>query len=432
MPIDAANLMQQIYDYFNNLYTASSPKAFLIFQKLGLPVNPADVPSPADALEYTSTMASYPLVIEQNYVTQDGTRHVYNDMASLLESSMPIDDTSSVPLGAAKQQGATEMGITLGSMTGIPDYQIYPVLATPGDWYDMSQASNWCSYSVGQPPPKPQVPVAKTPPPPVSTAPPSRIPIHPIMWRVATPQLHREFTVVRTGPTLALAGSDMKPAPVRPVRPAAPMRVAVATHSPAANLAPARATASATAVLEHPGNVKTVPGLVADRQLSFNLIQRSLASSRLQTALQNVAVVHANSNNQNVTTSDLDVSFEFCIVGLGWPWLPNGFLMQRNWYLQGYARGEYSNGTGGADPGLLPVLPTGFVAIRNLSITAKWNQQDVSAIQTTVGLSAFSLVGSSFSSQTGVLTCPGIQIVGWFCSALPVLPPIADPHLADN
>jgi hypothetical protein len=96
----------------------------------------------------------------------------------------------------------------------------------------------------------------------------------------------------------------------------------------------------------------------------------------------------------------------------------------------GYARGDISNGTGAHDPGVLPVLTTGFVAIRNLKIASAWSQQDLAVVQGSASLGPFSLIGRSYDAASGTLTCPGIQIIGWFCSALPVLPPASDPGLA--
>jgi hypothetical protein len=126
----------------------------------------------------------------------------------------------------------------------------------------------------------------------------------------------------------------------------------------------------------------------------------------------------------------MDMSFEHCVVTLNRPWWPEVFLMIRGWFVPGYASAEFSNGKGNGDPGLLPVLASGFVAIRNLKISTKWSDDDLVAMQKSASFGRFSLVGRTYDSQTGTLSCPGIQIIGWFCEALPILPPASDPAIA--
>jgi hypothetical protein len=142
------------------------------------------------------------------------------------------------------------------------------------------------------------------------------------------------------------------------------------------------------------------------------------------------AQLNATTTAQPVSANSLDMCFEHCIVTLNRPWWPEVFLMMRDWFVPGYARAEFSNGTGNGDPGLLSVLASGFVAIRNLKISTKWSNDDLVAMQGSASFGPFSLVGRTYNAETGTLTCPGIQIIGWFCEALPVLPPNSDPAIA--
>jgi hypothetical protein len=143
-----------------------------------------------------------------------------------------------------------------------------------------------------------------------------------------------------------------------------------------------------------------------------------------------VAAVGASATPQPVAANSIDVSFEHCVVMLQRSWFPDTLLMLRNWYLPDYPQGGISNGTGVQDPGPMPVIATGFVAVRNLKITSNWSAQDLPAAQASASFGPFSLVGRSFDAGSGTLACPGIQIIGWFCSPLPVLPPASDPALA--
>jgi hypothetical protein len=143
------------------------------------------------------------------------------------------------------------------------------------------------------------------------------------------------------------------------------------------------------------------------------------------------AQLHATTTAQPVATNSMDISFEHCIVTLTRPWWPEVFLMVRNWFVPGYPRAAFSNAKGDGDLGLLPVLASGFVAIRNLKISTQWSDDDLAAMQKSASFGPFSLVGREFNAGTGTLSCPGIQIVGWFCEALPILPPASDPTMAE-
>jgi hypothetical protein len=137
--------------------------------------------------------------------------------------------------------------------------------------------------------------------------------------------------------------------------------------------------------------------------------------------------LQAATTAQPVASNSVEVTFDHCVVTLTRPWYPDTLLLNRSWYVPGYDKGELSNGTGAKDPGILPLIPTAFVAIRKLTITANWSQQDLTAIQNSAALGPFSLIGRSFNSATGTLTCPGTQVIGWFCSAVPQMPPLPDP-----
>jgi hypothetical protein len=140
--------------------------------------------------------------------------------------------------------------------------------------------------------------------------------------------------------------------------------------------------------------------------------------------------LEATTTAQPVSTNTIDMSFEHCVITLNRPWWPEVFLMLKNWFVPGYACAEFSDGFGSEDSGLLPVLASGFVAIRNLKISTKWSNDDVAAMQGAASFGPFSLVGRTYDAGTGTLTCPGIQIIGWFCEALPILPPNSDPAIA--
>ena len=383
MPSDPANLMEQIYDLLSSLYpNTAGTGAFLAFEKLGMPVSPdmfrlqpGDATmSPALAIERLSQIANAALVVNGDSV-QHTDRTVDAQLQLLVQQSMASTPDTMASLGAAKgPAGQAFDGMALGSLEG--PFTYHPTYATPADWYDPATAANWTAHTIGQA----SAPQAGTPPPPRPIA------VSPPVWRVVPPA---------TAPALAHPVSPVRPvvAAAPPPRPVAAVPVAhpPAMHPPAA---PPPVHPAPPAPPPHP-----------------------------YAAIMQTATV------QPMTATSVAITFEHCIVTLTRPWFPQGFLLLRDWYLPGYSKGDFSHGTGPADTGLLPLVPTGFVAIRNLSIRANWSDQDRAAAQQSASFGPFSLVGRNFDANSGTLSCPGIQIIGWFLAPLPVLPPTTDPAL---
>ncbi len=426
MPIDPANLMGEVYSLFASIYTSkATDQAFLSFEALGIPVsdgmfklNPSDTAfSPPLAVERLSDIANKAVMVLGGSITR-GMATVDGTVSLFLEASMPVNASAMDSLGAAKQNANANFDVTLGSMDGVPNHRFHPVYASPVDWYDPTASANWTSHQVGEQ----QTPAQAPPPPPA--------PIHPPVWRVLPlnmrPALSQEVTLVH--PFFALAERepalrvDAEPVQAVPVNrkvmlqrsvemTALPLRSVTAIPAAGARFSVAGAAAAAA---PQPSPAPTV---------EVQMIRPLL----LATA---VAAVGASTTPQPVAANSIDISFDHCVVMLQRSWFPDTLLMLRNWYLPDYPQGGISNGTGVQDPGPMPVMATGFVAVRNLKITSNWSDQDLPAAQASASFGPFSLVGRSFDAGSGTLACPGIQIIGWFCSALPVLPPASDPTLA--
>ncbi len=433
MPTDTTDLMGKIYDFFSSIYAASSTdKAFLAFEPLGIPITDAmfkmdqsDTTLSAPlAVERLSEIANRVLIVQNNQIshamnTVDGT---VNLMAT---ASSPATAEDMASLGAAKTEARTKYGIEIGSMSGIPDDSFHPVMASPVDWYVSTATADWTAHTEGQ-----QQAQGTPPPPP---PPPRRIPIDPPVWRVLPERL--QPIVLEPAPKVhpilnaALLNQLEAPPVVSPI--AAPIGIAptpIPKH--VVNLGAAR---SAMSLMSSASAEAAGPAVAAEAshvQLSSTVEAAPAPTFVRQLQLtQVVAALNTNATPQPVATENVTVSFEHCIVGLSRPWLSDTLFMLRNWFIPGYARGEISKGTGPGDSGLMPILTTGFVAVRNLNISAQWSAQDIDAIQRSASFGPFSLVGRTFDTATGTLACKGIQIIGWFCATLPVLPPVADPAL---
>lgn len=410
MPTDFGNLMDQVYDLLTQSYAASrTDQSFLAFEPLGRPItdgtfkfSPTDNgPSDAVAVERVSEWANKLPTFQNGFVnwglgTVDGTIEI------LLDASMPLSPSSMAGLGAAKQAAHGKFDATLGSMTGVPGDRFHPIYATPGDWYVSSTAANWTSHQIGQD--------AGTPPPP-----PRGIKFEPPVWRVlplqARPALQQAATA--SHPFLALA-SSLQTASM-------PVKAVGAVHFDA----PVSRNISAF-------SVRTSPVLstsaVLSRRAAAPVATAGPATARLS-FVEASQVVLAATTAQPVTSNNLEISFDHCIVTCERHWWPDEMFTLPNWYLPGLPSGHYSHCTGIEDAGTMPAVATGFVVIRNLKIHGQWTAADRGNIEGSVSVGPFSLTGSGYDSGSETLSCPGMQIVGWFFTAVPMLPPASDPAM---
>jgi hypothetical protein len=140
-------------------------------------------------------------------------------------------------------------------------------------------------------------------------------------------------------------------------------------------------------------------------------------------------------------TNSLKVSFKFARVDITRPWLNFLLFSMNGWNLgDAYPPSGLSNGT--KNQGLnmpFPLLPTSFIAVRDLKITANWATEDSSLVQSKLdtkasfGWGPFAVSGSysqgstdkkfdsSFDGRT--ISNDGLQIIGWVNTVVPICPP---------
>jgi hypothetical protein len=395
MPIDTSNLMGEIYDTFSKAYAkAKNDQAVMAFEVLGIPMtdgmfrlNATDTAyCPPLAIEHVSDLANMIPHVTDTTVTR-GLGTVPGTFELLLDAAMPSGADAMAAVGAAKTSAKSSFDITPHYMDDIPGHVFHPVYSTPPDWY-VPTSGGWVTHTSGTAPQGTQGP---TPPPKV---------IAPPVWRVLPIALRPSISqpITAAHPLLTLTAAA-------PAAAAAPHPVAMAA-------APMALKTSMSVTAASPALAKVQPAVTLTRAP-----QLMLAVNQLQ----------AVTTPQPVASNSLEVTFDHCVVTLTRPWYPDTLMLLRSWYVPDYGKGEISNGSGAHDPGILPLIPTAFVAIRNLKITANWSQQDLTAIQNSAAMGPFSLIGRNFNSVTGTLTCPGMQVIGWFCAAVPQIPPLDDP-----
>jgi hypothetical protein len=136
---------------------------------------------------------------------------------------------------------------------------------------------------------------------------------------------------------------------------------------------------------------------------------------------------------QPVSTSQVGLSFKYVRVSIRRTWLDPMLLRLLGWSVDGLAAGSISNGKADVNPGLMPIIPIGFFAIKDVVINGQWSQSDRQSIQSAMtggsmaSLGPFALAagGPALGGFDGSsLTLPGVSIIAWTCSLVPLAPPL--------
>lgn len=433
MPTNTGDLMEKVYDLFSGIYAATAGDgAFLAFEKLGVPITPGMFKlqptdttfSSALAVERLSEIGNAVLEIEGDAVRRSN-RTVPAITELMLTQSMPSssDANAMASLGKAKTTASQAFDVTLGSMDGM--FRFHPIYASPVNWYDPTVSDNWTAHTMGK---------QEGPPPTVAPPPPQRrIRLDRPTWRVVPKDIQPDLSQPnsRTNPIYAALATSEQGAPVRnstaDAAQSSVRRQMFTVGRPAPTIAPQQRKSFPSGFL---GKLAMAAGSAIASQPDSTSAASILKNAGIKMIAEATTHVDANTTSRPVSTENIDMSFEHCVVTLHRPWWPEVFLMLKHWFVPGYECAEFSDGSGSEDSGLLPVLTSGFVAIRNLRISSKWSSDDLQAVQGSASFGPFSLVGRTYDAGTGTLTAPGIQIIGWFCEALPILPPDSDPAMA--
>ncbi len=137
---------------------------------------------------------------------------------------------------------------------------------------------------------------------------------------------------------------------------------------------------------------------------------------------------------------------ELIFVQIKRPWLNPLLFEMRDWFMSGVAAHGVSNGASEDLRGLMPLLPTGFVVARNVTIQANFGSEDMkfhseqTQTQASGGWGPFSVSGSYSHSSSdrkftsslsgGKLSFEGLQVIAWISSIIPASPPLAPPAAA--
>lgn len=147
------------------------------------------------------------------------------------------------------------------------------------------------------------------------------------------------------------------------------------------------------------------------------------------------------SQHASSETNNLRISFKYSLVTIRRPWMTFNLFATKSWSEGNlFGKGAISSGTKSEqNTAAMPLLPTSFVVVKDVIISASWSQADLALIKskTTGGggfaIGPFSIGGAyahSSSNETfssaiagGTITVPGVQIIGFISQLVPFSPP---------
>ncbi|RFO96101.1 hypothetical protein DIC66_15405 [Rhodoferax lacus] len=332
-----------------------------------------------------------------------------------------------------------------GSSTD-PNAFYYPCLATPVNWYDEAAAAFWPTLSMQSSDIKPAAPGSLF----VKAGGLARLGQG--VWKLRPSSAASATTIKQNAQQLVIKSLQVPVTkttkPLRVVtKPLSAQAMAAVRAMPAgsrgattphANSAltrtPAFSTQLAAVKLQTLFAQKNVPLNSCNRYnlgkqiQALDLTRKTLDLGRVDVSnrYQLINVINQALPTKPAGSSDgFSISFKYCRVNIDRSWFKLALLKMKNWYMFGTQAGEYSNGSSSDNPGMFPLLPTSFIAIRDLKITANWSAEDRQNLGQASALGFFDIRDSTLNANT--LEVKGLQVLGWISSLLPQLPPMSSP-----
>lgn len=150
----------------------------------------------------------------------------------------------------------------------------------------------------------------------------------------------------------------------------------------------------------------------------------------------------AENKTKHSLAENLTVSFDFLRVTISRPWMNALLFNLGGWSIpQSKGIGSISNGTREQAGPDMPLLTTSFIVARNVKITGDWTESEKSDVSnslngnTSIGWGPFALKGSFANSSKDkkssatfdgkTISAPGMQIIAWVNTVVPLSPPMA-------
>jgi hypothetical protein len=147
--------------------------------------------------------------------------------------------------------------------------------------------------------------------------------------------------------------------------------------------------------------------------------------------------------NSHMDAENFTLEAELIAVNIMRPWFNPLLFGMNGWWVNGYNKGQLSNGDPANPSGAIPLIPTGFVLAKNVKLTGDFSEEDKkhmsSELNTAVsgGWGPFTLKAKYSHSISkdeahakfdgGSLIFPGLQLIAWISTVTPASPPL-DPR----
>jgi nucleoid-associated protein YgaU len=410
MPVDLGDLYTPISEFFLTKFGtgAGAPVAFR-FDKFGSLLTDADFVDenhPERGLQQALAVEKFSDLV--NRVPTDS-----GDGANIILSQAAIDDiyyfqmlAPSVPAVPSSADDATRTSLTdsfnaikaeamrtwdrltLQSSSGLM-LNFKPSVAQPENWYDPGASQAWTNqtFHIEGSTSAPSLPLLRL-------RPQNEVLINKL-------ELKPNVMLNRTQLLAAIAAPAVAP-PADPAPVASPeltMRAATSVNL-------VRRVPIDDGPQDGPEPGEDLHGLIMSQLRSLPFDERVIVNQRIREVAPQAPV----------TTSSVSISFDYCLVNIQRPWWMDAFINSGTWYVPGVPGGRV---TSGDRPGTIAWLPVGFVAIRNLPISAQWSAEDSANLGMATDFGPFQVEASG--GQT--LAHPGLQVVAWLLQRLPALPP---------
>jgi hypothetical protein len=352
---------------------------------------------------------------------------IYEPGATTLETVYSIILNATVPAAktavakAFDDAAATFAAVVRGSLANA-EAQFHPSLPRPRNWCDPSGDPLWTTVTIGQSA-APSIAGAASPPPRPAPLPPA---VHTMLMRQDLPI----WRIMRLPPGTAAARRS-------------PALLAETVHPAVA--APVAAVRIAPNVMQLRQNTQALGGSFHVAPPTTTVALHLAAPVRVPIVRPVPVPVHApppppparagpppSVQEQPLGATRLGASFRYLRVNIERAWLNPLLFRLSGWSLGGIPVGTFSNGSSETNPGVFPLLPIGFVAVRDLKISGKWTDADKATAKTATSGSVSAAFGPFTLATSGTvhadfdgstLTVPGIQIIAWVCTLMPLLPP---------
>lgn len=461
---NVTDLMSSVYDILAKQFgSMAGPSTFVQVGWPGISL------SPADFKPFNNPNGPYDTNCAEETVSFLANIAPTCNALKFENSGFEIDDLYQIIIAGAVPQGADPQNLLASpayklfsdaqyefvasqkGSTRDPNRFYYPCRATPIDWYTEENARHWDTLSVTSGQVKPATKdspfvklggqrlvdggVLKTPPPgskpglvasqlqagvdkKVSNF-ESRVP------KAATnvkPLDSARLIVVPKGSGQLMRGG------VTPVAIAAPTLTvsdpAIARKFAEVNATPAAKSGLRPSFAVNRLSAKDLPAIDATR---YDIVPTRNLTFNQQVYLRHLLTEQLVPRPLASTTDGFSISLKYRLVTLNRGWLKNALLSTKNWYMLGARAGEYSQGRIDNNPGMFPMIPSAFVAIRDLKIVANWSQQDAQTVAQAKSFGPFDLRSATFNQ--GVIEANQLQVPLWLSQLSSVLAPQKDPSL---